>query len=124
MNSSTLHPFSHRYSNDSIESICTQCFFTVARARRETDLERFESEHVCDPVMMGLFERAGLLAAQSERHGREQRLLDRGRRLSEIRSDWYHVSSGESLANKKFTVSDMALMWFADRTRSSSQICL
>ncbi len=59
MNTSSLHPFSHRYSSDCVESICTQCFFTVARARRETDLERFEREHVCDPVMMDWFERVG-----------------------------------------------------------------
>lgn len=59
MNGSSLHPFSHRYSNDCVESICTQCFFTVARGRRETDLERFEREHVCDPVMMDRFDRVG-----------------------------------------------------------------
>lgn len=52
MNTSSFHPFSHRYTNDCVESICKQCFFTVARVWRETELERFEREHVCDPVIM------------------------------------------------------------------------
>ena len=57
MNTSNFHPFSHRYSNDCVESICKHCFFSVARARREIDLERFERQHACDPVMMDWFER-------------------------------------------------------------------
>ena len=63
MNTPSFHPFSHRFRKSGVESICTRCFFTIARTRRETDLERFEREHVCDPVMMEWFERVSRMAS-------------------------------------------------------------
>ena len=62
MNIPNPHPFAHRFGKGGVESICTRCFFTVAHSRRETDLERFEREHVCDPVMMEWFERVSRTA--------------------------------------------------------------
>jgi hypothetical protein len=56
MSSANLLPFSHCFRRDSVESICTRCFSMVARTWRETDLERFERDHACDPVMIKLLE--------------------------------------------------------------------
>lgn len=62
MNCSSLLSFSHRFRKDGVESICTRCFLSIARSRREADLERFEREHVCDPVMTEWFERVSRTA--------------------------------------------------------------
>ena len=67
MNSPSLLPFSHRFRKSGVESICTSCFRTIAEVRRETDLERFECEHVCDPVMMKSFERVSQIASSLRR---------------------------------------------------------
>ena len=40
--------FSHRYKSDGIwESICPECYRTVAESREEADLKRAEGTHVC-----------------------------------------------------------------------------
>lgn len=39
-----------RNSDDTFDSICKQCYLTVARAYRETDLFHLELRHVCQPV--------------------------------------------------------------------------
>jgi hypothetical protein len=42
--------FAHRPNrNDTIDSVCRLCFATVATSQLESDLERKEQEHVCDP---------------------------------------------------------------------------
>ncbi len=42
--------FLHRLYNDgTFESICKECFHTVARVNAEADLKTAEQEHVCDP---------------------------------------------------------------------------
>jgi hypothetical protein len=56
MSSANPVPFSHCFRRDSVESICTRCFSTVARTGHETDLEHFERDHTCDPVMIKLLE--------------------------------------------------------------------
>jgi|HubBroStandDraft_1064217.scaffolds.fasta_scaffold08867_3 hypothetical protein len=43
--------FPHRHnSNGTVDSICTECFATVATALDESELSTRESAHVCDPV--------------------------------------------------------------------------
>ena len=45
--------FAHRVSKEaSLDSICRRCFVTVGSSRSEADLERFEDEHVCNPVLL------------------------------------------------------------------------
>lgn len=42
--------FGHRANDDgTIDSICCQCFTTVASSNHENDLERCERGHSCDP---------------------------------------------------------------------------
>ena len=41
----------HRQNEDGThDSICMDCFATIATVGSETDLYRYESIHVCDPV--------------------------------------------------------------------------
>jgi hypothetical protein len=45
--------FPHRHNLDgSYDSICTVCLATVATVRREEQLRREESAHVCDPIRL------------------------------------------------------------------------
>lgn len=45
--------FPHRHNLDgSYDSICTTCLATVATVRREEQLYREESAHVCDPIRL------------------------------------------------------------------------
>jgi hypothetical protein len=37
------------YNDGTFESICKECFHTVARVSLEADLEQAETDHVCDP---------------------------------------------------------------------------
>ncbi len=47
----SLVKFPRRHNPDgSIDSICTECFATVASDRDERRLLARESDHVCDPV--------------------------------------------------------------------------
>lgn len=42
--------FMHRANPDGkFDSICKECFVTVAAGRREVDLEDAEQSHVCNP---------------------------------------------------------------------------
>jgi hypothetical protein len=46
----TFPPFAWRRNRDSsIDSICTNCFQTIASAACVDDLAAHEQEHVCDP---------------------------------------------------------------------------
>jgi hypothetical protein len=46
----TYPKFARRRNRDSsIDSICTQCFQTIASADREEDLLHHEESHICDP---------------------------------------------------------------------------
>lgn len=48
METSVNTSYAHRFNLDgTIDSICRQCFMTVAKARREADLEAYEREHLC-----------------------------------------------------------------------------
>ena len=43
-------PFPRRHNHDgTIDSICPECFRTVARCRSEAELDGHEHRHVCDP---------------------------------------------------------------------------
>ena len=49
----------HRTEPDgTIHSICPRCYGPVGNAHQETDLERAEADHICDPVLLAYFERA------------------------------------------------------------------
>ena len=51
-----LGKFSHRVNDDgTIDSICPQCFKTVATATQESDLDPAESRHCCDPFLIEYF---------------------------------------------------------------------
>jgi hypothetical protein len=51
---SSNHPiFVHRHNADgTIVSFCRKCFVTVASSHRESELERAESNHQCDPYRL------------------------------------------------------------------------
>jgi hypothetical protein len=54
--------FPHRHNMDgSFDSICTVCLATVATVRREEQLYREESAHVCDLVRLYQLARAETL---------------------------------------------------------------
>lgn len=43
-----IGPYTHRHNADgTVDSICHNCFMTIATVRRESDLEQFERKHVC-----------------------------------------------------------------------------
>ncbi|HKD84179.1 MAG TPA: hypothetical protein VKB58_05480 [Terriglobales bacterium] len=43
--------YAHRRNSDeTFDSICKECYLTVARAYRESDLLHLEFRHVCQPV--------------------------------------------------------------------------
>jgi len=45
--------FPHRHNRDGvIDSICSECFLTIASARVERHLARYERSHVCNPVRL------------------------------------------------------------------------
>lgn len=57
--SSTRPKFVHRCNRDgTIDSICRECFVTVATCKRETDLEQPEHNHICDPWTVERFKKA------------------------------------------------------------------
>lgn len=49
-----IHPaFAHRTNRDgTIDSICRECFVTVATALWESELDQPEQTHVCDPWVL------------------------------------------------------------------------
>ena len=48
--------FSHRHNSDgSIDSICRECYVTVARAQNESALYREERAHACDPRVIAWY---------------------------------------------------------------------
>ncbi len=49
-----IHPvFAHRTNRDgSIDSICRECFVTVATALWESELDQPEHAHFCDPWVL------------------------------------------------------------------------
>ena len=50
--------FVHRRNQDgTLDSICRECFITVATSRREVDLERSERTHACDPWTVDRFKK-------------------------------------------------------------------
>jgi hypothetical protein len=51
----TLLPpfFPHRRNpNGSFDSICLECSLTIANARTEAELERYDKDHVCNPSIL------------------------------------------------------------------------
>lgn len=49
-------PFPHRINSDgTIDSICDQCFVTVATSTEEPDLQQFEAAHICEPARVASY---------------------------------------------------------------------
>lgn len=49
MGSPVNSQFLHRSHKDgTFESICTQCFYTIAKVDQEADLQALEDQHVCN----------------------------------------------------------------------------
>ena len=57
-------------ANRTTHSICTCCFVTVATATRESDLNRAERNHACDPRLVAHWKE---LAARDPSEGWNQR---------------------------------------------------
>ena len=50
--------FAHRFNADgTVDSICRECFSTVATAGRESELAVKEQAHSCDPQMVEWYRR-------------------------------------------------------------------
>jgi hypothetical protein len=56
--SDKLKVIHRRNEDDTIDSICRECFATIATERSETELDRKEHDHVCDPWVLERFQRA------------------------------------------------------------------
>jgi hypothetical protein len=49
--------FAHRANRDgTFDSICRQCFITIASSVREADLDAPEKNHMCDPAQLWQFQ--------------------------------------------------------------------
>jgi len=65
MLSTASRKFPHRHNVDgSYDSICPVCLATVATVRREEQLQREESVHVCDPIRLYQVSQSKATAAQ------------------------------------------------------------
>ena len=57
MASGNNEEFVHRFNVDgTVDSICRQCFATVATARRESELLSQEDHHICEPDVLDRFQ--------------------------------------------------------------------
>lgn len=53
MNQTYTIKFIHRINEDgSIDSICRDCFVTIATGRTRSDLEGQERQHTCEPMIL------------------------------------------------------------------------
>jgi hypothetical protein len=53
MTQRSISQFAHRINDDdTVDSICRDCFVTVATESSESDLERDERYHSCDPALI------------------------------------------------------------------------
>jgi hypothetical protein len=53
MNQTYTIKFIHRINEDgSIDSICRDCFTTIATGRLRSDLESQERQHACEPMLL------------------------------------------------------------------------
>lgn len=55
----TLHTgrFTRRYNQDgTIDSLCRDCFVTIDKVQSESEIDREENRHVCDPQALALFQ--------------------------------------------------------------------
>lgn len=58
MNQTYTIKFIHRINEDgSIDSICRDCFVTIATARSRADLEFEERRHACEPMLLERYTR-------------------------------------------------------------------
>ena len=55
MGSTSSASFAHRFVDNRVDSICPRCFVTVATMETEVELEPFELEHNCDPLLLKRF---------------------------------------------------------------------
>jgi hypothetical protein len=62
----SLPRFPHRYNHDgTIDSICKQCFQTVASHKKEIEIEQIEKAHVCSSSLLS--QRGGRASLDSSR---------------------------------------------------------
>ena len=68
MDSQLTHRFPHRHNSDgSHDSICVNCYATVASVDNEGDLAQREQDHVCDLILLGHVSRAPSSNRDSDR---------------------------------------------------------
>jgi hypothetical protein len=61
--------FAHRYNPDgTCDSICSQCFQTIANVKDVAELPAVEGKHICDPHILKRFEHG--IIAMNERLNR------------------------------------------------------
>jgi hypothetical protein len=78
--------FAHRANRDgTIDSICRCCFVTIGTSTWESDLERMESTHLCNPARVSYYEKTQ--AAIRKGPSREAVTSDRGGLVSRRVSD-------------------------------------
>jgi len=57
--------FPHRANPDgTIDSICARCYATIGNAHWESELERMEADHICDPVRLSHFDEVRRMGAK------------------------------------------------------------
>lgn len=69
--------FPHRVNSDgTIDSICKHCFVTVGSSTSESDLQRLEAEHVCEPARVAYYETLDLTGKRPPKQDSENRPPD------------------------------------------------
>ena len=61
-------PFPHRVNSDgTIDSICDQCFATIATSSLESDLASLEATHICEPARVAYYHQLDFTAKRPPR---------------------------------------------------------
>jgi len=88
--------FPHRTNeNGSYDSICRICHLTVASARIEAELARFERSHVCDPIRIYQLSEDTRAQHKSNVGSKIMRVLRHGSSSGNRESGWPNQPSSE-----------------------------
>lgn len=69
--------FPHRVNSDgTIDSICPHCFVTVGSSTSESNLERLEAEHLCEPARIAYYQTLDLTGKRPPSPDAEDRTPD------------------------------------------------
>ena len=59
----------HLNNNGTLESICTRCFVAITKSRNESELERKEKLHVCNPWVVERYQELSHAVMEYRRFG-------------------------------------------------------